>query len=131
MSRNKLYTILLIACFLGFSYIIYSLNFEHSTFCLIKKITGFPCPACGNTRAIFLLIQGEIKESLLLNPLGILVFLAMLVVPFWIILDLLVKKGSFFIAYKKAEKLLQKKTIAIPLILVILANWTWNIYKKL
>ncbi|MFT6749504.1 MAG: hypothetical protein ACI9XR_001080 [Flavobacterium sp.] len=131
MSRNKLYTILLIACFLGFSYFIYSFNFEHSTFCVLKKITSFPCPACGNTRAILLLIQGKFVSSLLLNPLGIVVFLAMLIVPIWIIVDLIKTKNSFFIAYKKIEKFLQKKSVAIPLLILILANWTWNIYKKL
>ena len=131
MSRNKLYTILLLACFLGFAYFIYSINFAHPTFCLLKKLTNYPCPACGNTRAILLLLQGEFVASLLLNPLGIAVFLAMLVVPVWIITDLIKTENSFFIAYKKTERIIQKKAIAILLFFLILANWIWNIYKNL
>jgi hypothetical protein len=131
MSRNKLYTILLVACFLGFVYFLYSINFTHSTFCIVKNSTNYPCPACGNTRAIVLLTQGHVFQSLQLNPLGIIVFLAILIVPTWIILDVMRTKNSFYLAYKKIEKFLQKKSIAIPLLVLILANWIWNIYKKL
>jgi hypothetical protein len=131
MSRNKLYTILLIACFLGFSYFIYTLYFEHATVCLIKKVSNYPCPACGNTRAIVLLTKGEILQSIQLNPLGIVVFLAMLIVPTWIISDVIRKKKSFYLTYKKIEKFVQKKSVAIPLIALIFANWIWNIYKNL
>lgn len=131
MSRNKLYSILLIACFLGFIYFFYSITFSHPTFCLFKKVTSLPCPACGNTRAIVLLTKGEVLQSILLNPLGIVVFLAMLIVPTWIISDVIRKKKSFYLTYKKIEKFVQKKSVAIPLIALILANWIWNIYKNL
>lgn len=30
---------------------------------------GLPCPACGMTRAFFLLIQGRVKESISMHPL--------------------------------------------------------------
>jgi len=55
----------------------------------------------------------------------------MVVFPFWLISDIILKKDSLYNSYIKTEKFLQKKYIAIPLIVLILANWVWNIFKDL
>jgi hypothetical protein len=39
------------------------------TMCLIYATTGFPCPACGSTRAVFALLRGDVLESLRWHPL--------------------------------------------------------------
>ena len=132
MAKNKLYLLLFIACFVGFIYLFYNLHYSentHFSVCVIKNVTGFPCPSCGTTRAVELLLQGKVQESLVANPFGILVTLIMAIVPFWISFDLLFKKETFYICYKKTEETLKIKWLAAVLIMLVLLNWIWNIYK--
>jgi Protein of unknown function (DUF2752) len=134
MTKNKLYTILLVACSVGFAYLIYSIHQSYSsnfTVCMIKNITGFPCPSCGTTRAVSLIWQGKLVQSLAVNPLGIVVFILMIVAPIWILFDLLLKKETFYNFYKKTEVTLKNKWLAIFLIVLIVLNWFWNIKKGL
>jgi len=37
-------------------------------FCLIAKIFGMPCPGCGMSRAVFLMFNGKISESIAMHP---------------------------------------------------------------
>ena len=39
------------------------------TLCLIKRLTGVPCPTCGFTRGGLLVLQGRILQAWLYNPL--------------------------------------------------------------
>ncbi len=36
--------------------------------CAFHRVTGFPCPGCGGTRALYLLLQGDVIHSFLMNP---------------------------------------------------------------
>lgn len=134
MTRNKLYSLFLIACLAGFIYLFYNIHtLQSQTFrvCIIKNVTGFPCPSCGTTRAVTLILEGKFIESLLLNPFGILVAVVMTIFPFWILIDIILKKESFFRMYKKTEATIRKPWLASILILLVLLNWIWNIYKHL
>jgi len=134
MSKNRLYTIILIACLSGFIYLFYSFQgskTSDATVCLIKNFSGFPCPSCGTTRAVTLVFRGRLWESLQMNPFGILVSAIMTIVPFWILMDMMLKKESFFTFYKKTEAVLRKKGMAITLIILVFLNWMWTIYKDL
>ncbi len=134
MTRNKLYSLLLIACLAGFIYLFYSIQKEQQEtvgVCIIKNVTGYPCPSCGTTRAVMLLLNGKITDSLLLNPFGIIVAVIMTVFPVWVLTDIVLKKETFFTAYKKIEATIRKPWIAIVLILLVLLNWIWNLYKNL
>lgn len=137
MTKNKLYFLILFACFLGYSWLfilradlIKNSNLD-LTVCLLKKITNLPCPSCGTTRAVSYLFNGEIVKSLFMNPFGIMVALIMIVSPVWIMWDFIRKEQSFFEFYGKAENLIRKKIIAISLIVLVILNWIWNIYKHL
>lgn len=46
-------------------------NLIFGAFCPMVIFTGFPCPGCGMTRAIFYLFTGRIRQSVYMNPLGI------------------------------------------------------------
>jgi cell division protein FtsW (lipid II flippase) len=98
---------------------------------MIKYVTGFPCPSCGTTRAVQLLFKGDFIASVLTNPFGIIVSGSMLFLPFWIVIDLILKKETFYRFYNKMECLLKQKKIAIPLIILVVLNWIWNINKGL
>jgi hypothetical protein len=133
MTRNKLYSLLLIACFAGYGYLYYNIeNLPSEAFrvCIIKNATGYPCPSCGATRAVSLLLEGNIIESIALNPFGILIAIIMTVFPVWVLTDVIQKKDSFYKAYKKTESLIRKPWLASVLILLVLLNWIWNIYKN-
>ena len=133
MSKNKLYLIVSIACFSGYLYLLitnYSENDQISV-CMIKNATGYPCPSCGSTRAVQAFFRGNLTGSFLFNPFGIIVSIALLILPFWISIDLATKRKSFYLAYNKMEAVLKQKKIAIPLIILVVLNWIWNIYKEL
>lgn len=137
MTKNKLYRIMLMACFFGYSWLFF-LKFVASknplfdfTVCLFKRITTIPCPSCGTTRAVACFFKGELLTSLYFNPFGIIVAGIMLVTPGWIALDYFTQKQSFYNFYIKIETIFRTKKIAIPLIILVILNWIWNIYKQL
>jgi len=134
MSKNKLYLIVLIACFSGYLYLFLTINYfegDQTSVCMIKNATGYPCPSCGTTRAVQALYKGDLTGSLLYNPFGIILSVALFILPFWIGFDLTTKRKSFYEAYNKIESVLKQKKIAIPLIILVIINWIWNIYKEL
>lgn len=98
---------------------------------MFKRMTHIPCPACGSTRAANALLHGNLDTAFYLNPLGFIIAFLMIALPLWICYDLLSNKKTLFHAYYKVEENLKQKRFALPAILLILANWTWNIYKDL
>lgn len=134
MCRNKLYSLILIACSAGFIYLLYHLYYSESsqyTVCIIKNVIGFPCPSCGTTRAVQLIFKGDFIDSFMLNPFGIIISAILTLLPFWIVIDLILKRDTFFKFYKQSEIILRQKKIAIPLIILVILNWIWNINKVL
>jgi Protein of unknown function (DUF2752) len=137
MKRNKLYKLIILACFFGYSwlffvnYIAVKSSKIDFTVCLVKRVTSYPCPSCGSTRAISLFFEGNIITSLWLNPFGIIVSLIMIFCPIWIVIDFYTKKDSFYQFYRKTEAVLKTKSVYIPLILLVILNWIWNINKQL
>ena len=137
MNKNKLSFFLLFACFVGYSWLLFSLQHEHEiqnqefTVCLFKKVTTVPCPSCGTTRSVMQLSHGNFLSAILINPFGILVGLIMIIAPVWISYDLIQKKDSFYTTYLKIESILRKRKVAIVLIVLVIANWIWNIKKNL
>ena len=99
--------------------------------CPIKTITGFSCPSCGSTRAVLKIIQGDFSAALHTNPFGFLLFFLALICPLWLLYDFIYKKESLWIFYNRLESVINKKIVAIPLILIVMANWIWNISKGL
>ena len=136
LNRNKLYSILFTACIVGYIwiYFISEKQFtENSSVnaCLIKHLTNIPCPSCGSSRSVISLLNGDFIVALNFNPIGYIVALIMLVAPVWIIMDLIKKTNSLFNFYLKTENYLKRLMIAIPLILLVIINWIWNITKGL
>lgn len=134
MPKKRIYAIVLIACLSGFVYLFFNTFYnEKSPFglCIFKNVTGIPCPSCGTTRAIQFILQGKIIESLYMNPFGIIVVTLMTIAPFWILYDVIFKKESFLLFYKKSEETIRTKWLSIVLIFLVIINWIWNIYKGL
>lgn len=97
--------------------------------CLFKNVTGIPCPSCGTTHSVLKLVQMDWSGALMENPLGYVTGAGLLVIPVWIIFDLLKGTSSFYNQYKKTEELIRKRWVAASLIMLITANWIWTILK--
>jgi len=137
MKRNRLYLILALACIAGYSWLFYSITKttnagpEGFGACMFKNVTGVPCPSCGSTRAMVLLVRGDLCASLLMNPIGLILSVIMLVVPIWLLYDVATKKQTLLDAWRNTERIIKIRWVAITLILLIAWNWAWNIYKDL
>jgi hypothetical protein len=126
----------LVACLAGFSWLAISfhsadLSNNDKSICLIKQVTGLPCPSCGATRSIILFVNGDFKDAMFYNPIGIILLIIMISAPVWIAIDFFREKESLFRFYRKSEEVIKQKRFAIPAILLVLTNWMWNIYKGL
>lgn len=103
-----------------------------ATPCPVKLSTGLPCPSCGTTRAVVALAGGDVAGSLATNPLGLLAVLALVVFPPWVLHDQFRGRGGFHRFYAAAEGRLQRSAgLAAAGILLVLANWGWNVLKGL
>lgn len=134
LNKKKLYIILFFSCFIGCLWLYISYNFIKTNLagvCLIKNITGIPCPSCGSTRSVVSLIKGDFYNALKINPLGYVIAAIMILTPLWILTDIVSKKESLFNFYNKTEAYLKNPKFAIPLVMLLLINWIWSISKGL
>jgi hypothetical protein len=136
MQKKKLYFFILGFALTGYAWVAgnhYLLQADRPTFnvCLFRMATGLPCPSCGTTHSVISISNGNFKAALNENILGYLAALLLLVIPVWIVGDLVLRKESFYTFYGQMEGYLRKKWIAYPAIILILVNWAWNIYKTL
>ena len=133
ISKNHLYILLLLFCAAGNSWLVMHLDSRWANLvgpvCVFKKATGIPCPSCGATRSMIALINGDFLKAVLLNPIGLLLLGGLVIFPVWLLHDLALKKNSFHVFYATVEKTIRQKQVAWPLIILLLLNWCWNIYK--
>jgi hypothetical protein len=127
---------MIIACIAGYIWLYFGLKHEYSEdkpieVCLIKHFTNIACPSCGSTRSILSLTEGNFIEALSINPMGFLIAIIMFLSPLWIIADITAKRNTLFIFYQKTETYLKRPQLAIPLVLMVIINWIWNITKGL
>jgi hypothetical protein len=99
--------------------------------CLFHSVTGYPCPACGTRRALFALLNGNIYESILINPYGLLLLLLATSYIIGMASDLIRKRQQFRNWLKQTEQYLANKYILTILIALTILNWIWNINKGL
>ena len=133
-SKDRIYFLLSGLIVVGYTWIIVNSIFLQGAkqiVCPIKMSTGIPCPSCGSTRSVLLLIEGDLLSALHSNPFGLLIFTVLLIGPFCILYDYFLKKDTLWICYNKVERILKNKKIALPLILLVIINWIRNIIKEL
>jgi hypothetical protein len=136
-ANKKVYWVLGILSTAGYAWIGFHLLFPDSassnlTVCLVKNVTGVPCPSCGTTRALLLLIAGDFQKALLTNPLCVVAGIGLLITPVWIAKDLVARTNTLALVFLWTEKKIKtKKAVYIPLVALALLNWGWNILKDL
>ncbi|MFZ4401243.1 MAG: DUF2752 domain-containing protein [Bacteroidales bacterium] len=137
MNRSKLYLLMICACIAGYSWLTICFFYKDHTVlsvtggCIIKKITSVPCPSCGSTRAVLSFFEGDFLASLYWNPIGIILIAIMFMTPLWILFDVFTKKSSFYKFYQSTEFFFKRKWIVTIAVILVLANWIWNINKGL
>ncbi|MDR0686354.1 MAG: DUF2752 domain-containing protein [Dysgonamonadaceae bacterium] len=132
MTRKRVYFFVGVLCLVGYIRLIghVSCGWSHVvTGCLFHRVTGVPCPSCGSTRSVLFLLKGDFLSALHANPLGYVVFLPMVVFPLWILFDLICGKDGFWRLYQSAEAVLRIKYVWMVVLVLIVTNWIWNIYK--
>lgn len=135
-SRNTLYGLLIVTCSVGYGWLYFNstknatdtISFE---VCLLKYATNIPCPSCGSTRSVILLTQGNFIDGINLNPLGYLIAVILVVAPIWVASDLIMRRDTLFRFYQKIENYMRKPKYAVPLAMLVIVNWLWNIAKGL
>lgn len=91
--------------------------------CTFYKVTGFPCPGCGGTRAVYYLFSGDIIKSIQYHP--VIVYGALAYVHFM---------GLYYYRnYLKKERLVFVKEISVVIyiyiaVAVILVQWALKIF---
>lgn len=134
-SRDNLYLILSVCCFVGYLWLLYSyaskLTHDDVGVCLFKKVSSIPCPSCGSTRAVVALLHGQVKKSIFINPMGLIIAFIMLLSPFWVVYDIILKKDTLFKCYVRIEAFIRKPIVVMPLVVLVVVNWIWNITKGL
>lgn len=132
MKDKRIYSILLLMVLAGYVWLFLNINTQIHVFgCLFKNATNIPCPSCGTTRAILSILEGDLKAGLKFNPLGYIYLIAMIIVPFIILIDYFFKKNIVIKVYNLFILKLSNKNIFIPFFSIILLNWVWNIIKML
>lgn len=134
MTRNRLYTLLGIACLAGYSWLLLVYFFRERmgafTLCPIKALSGYPCPSCGSTRGVLSIAREDFASAIHLNPVSYIVAATMLILPIWLIHDAIRKSDSLHRAYIGGSAWLGKKQNLIIFVVLILINWIWNILKQ-
>jgi hypothetical protein len=101
------------------------------TVCVFKIAFDIPCVACGSTRAVLAFISGHWSDIIKFNPLGVLSFGLFAAFGWLWSYDSLNKTDKLWHQYQQFESLIRKPVFYLPSILLLLANWTWNITKGL
>lgn len=71
-ARGMQFALLLVAAWASLVACAHALGQRHGvelSFCPFHRMTGYPCPTCGGTRATFALARGDVFGALTLNPL--------------------------------------------------------------
>ncbi len=137
MKKRNLYFFTVILSIAGYAWLSWNIverNASHDvpTLCIVKHTNGIPCPSCGTTRAVVELTRGNVVQSLLINPLGMLTTIMLLVFPLWILTDRITRNNSFYRSYQWIEKIFsERQWVSIPAAVLVTANWVWNISKGL
>ena len=126
-QRSKLFLFVTIVLGLVFWVFLFMEYIPIPIGCPFKTITGIPCPGCGGIRATKCLLNGEIQNALYINPLSCIFCLFCTLLPFW----------SFYDCYNGKHTL--KRCLTTPwsnkaivvTVIILLANWIWNIVKGL
>ncbi len=108
------------------SYIIHERTGKDTTICMVKRLTGVPCPGCGGTRSAVSMIRGEFATALKFNPLATLVLpLAPFAIALWVYRRRAVARGSAPWLTRRTQHLL-----LLALCIALALNWVYVLWRE-
>jgi hypothetical protein len=122
MPRVPLWAFALVAVWLALVGVIQWLGqrlAEAPIICHLRLFTGIPCPTCGTTRAFLALLDGRPLDALLLNPLMVVLGIAV-----GVIVGLRVIAGRQLVVHFSARQLPWLWVFAV---VIFLLNWAYVI----
>lgn len=137
LSRRRLTTLSLTLSLLTYAWVGLNLLLHDRssavdlTTCPLRLATDMPCAACGTTRALCTLAQGQWLESLMTNPLGLIIAIATILCCLWIAYDALTGRQSYYQSYLQVANSPRRKHISLAICALLFANGVWNIFKAL
>lgn len=127
MKRNKA-IFLFVIYILGIIWIIAGRAYGWKiTVCPIKLLSGLPCPGCGTTRAIEMVLDGDMIGGIMMNPNIILVAAIAMGAPFILAANFLYGKDYMRIA----DRWLNRRPVFISLIFFEMTIWMYNIVRMI
>ena len=130
MSPSRFYALCVAGCLGGWIRIALAMSKSEIGIwkgCLMKQVFHIPCPACGSTRAIVALLYGHLQESLIWNPLGIVLFVLLLLLTVMISYDGFRHCRCLYILFLRVDAWLHRKEVFILFAVAIVINW-WCIW---
>ena len=129
MFRNKILRNLLAMFIIAggylFLYLISLLDSGYeNTLCVIKNLTGYPCPGCGMGRASIELFKGNILQSLHFHWWAIPLHAALITSFFWLLRDMIKGSDSFFRAMNRPVSI----KILVVIFILVIVNWIRALY---
>jgi len=98
-------------------------------FCVFLRLTGFPCPTCGFTRAFCDFANGNWTEGIYLCPFALVVFVLVALVFLY---NAVVIAASLFGLRILSGKIMQLSSekmafLAVVFFLLLIANWIYRL----
>ncbi|MBL7928820.1 MAG: DUF2752 domain-containing protein [Bacteroidia bacterium] len=135
LNRYRLMVMLTLAAYAWVVFCFFNSGFFQAHYginpCLIKTATGFPCPSCGTTRSVMLILHGNLYDALFLNPLGYFAFFLLIALPFVFLYDAIMRKTLLLRLITKSEEIICNRKVVPVLVLFFLLLWGWNIHNGL
>ena len=103
---------------------------EHSFFpkCSFYVATGFSCPGCGSTRALFHLTHGNVLEALRLNP-GLMALITLGITDYVRFVVSVIRGNPFQTLFGKLKLL--GALMGVMLVYGVIRNLPWPLFESL
>ena len=128
MTRRGFYTLGVAGCAAGWAWVALAMHFPGQgvwSGCLWKEVLHVPCPACGVTRAIVSLLQGNVADALRLNPLGLPLAALLVLLPFALVADGVRRRDGLYRLFLQVDGALRRRRVFVSFVVLVLANWAW------
>lgn len=96
--------------------------------CPFRKITSLPCPSCGSTTSVSLMMSGQWQSAFYANPLGYVIAIVMIGATFWLTVDIATGRRGLYNTYYTIEDRLRRRPLLLFIILSpVIAIWIWKL----
>ena len=103
---------------------------EHSFFpkCALYMATGFSCPGCGSTRALYQLTHGDVLEAMRLNP-GLMALITLGITDYVRFVVSVIRGNPFHTLFGRLKLL--GALMGVMLVYGVIRNLPWPLFESL